>query len=253
MLIHNPSGHYHFLQGIDPYSCGVIADDGFEIVRITLTQPLPWRAGLDSIAMYLEHSGATKSALCGVELRCATPYSMEGFVGFNRAYCHVLQDWGLYVDDYNPIARTNVAPQNIPTDMPQQIFAFSYTSKADSNSMAGTFVVAGAGELVEGKLDVAGIIRRGETGEKALLEKAEHVMGSMNERIRGLGADPASISQVNVYTIHPVDRIVRQVVLRDLPLSTYGGIHWYPSHPPVEAIEFEMDLRGIGRETRMLL
>ena len=56
-----------------------------------------------------------------------------------------------------------------------------------------------------------------------------------------------------LHTIHPVDRIVRQVVLRDLPLSTYGGIHWYPSHPPVEAIEFEMDLRGIGRETRMLL
>ena len=113
--------------------------------------------------------------------------------------------------------------------------------------------MAGAGELVEGQLDATGIIRRGETVEPALLEKAEFVTGVMNERVRGLGADPASISQMNVYTTHPIDRIVRQIVLRVFPVATRRGIHWYPSRPPVEEIEFEMDLRGVAREMRMLL
>ena len=43
MLLHNPQGHYRFLKGIAPYSCGVIADEGFEIVHVTLATPPPWR------------------------------------------------------------------------------------------------------------------------------------------------------------------------------------------------------------------
>ena len=54
MLIAHPHGHYHFLQGIDPYSCGVIADPGYEIVHVTLSRALPWREGFDRIDAHLK-------------------------------------------------------------------------------------------------------------------------------------------------------------------------------------------------------
>ena len=47
MLLPNPAGNYHFLTGIEPYSSGVIADPGFEIVHVTLARPCPYREGFD--------------------------------------------------------------------------------------------------------------------------------------------------------------------------------------------------------------
>ena len=37
----NPKGGYRFLPGIEPYSSGVIAEPGFEIVHVTLSSPVP--------------------------------------------------------------------------------------------------------------------------------------------------------------------------------------------------------------------
>jgi hypothetical protein len=62
VLIHNVKGHYHFLTGIDPYSCGVVADKGYEIVHITLTQPIPWRKGFVRIDTYLQAQGLKRTA-----------------------------------------------------------------------------------------------------------------------------------------------------------------------------------------------
>ena len=115
MLIPNPQGHYHFLKGIEPYSAGVIADPGFEIVHVTLRdQDVDWRNGFDLIEARLQTEGVERSALCGVELRSPAPFTMPGFISFNDGYCNVLKQWGLYIGDVNPVARTNVAPQYSP-------------------------------------------------------------------------------------------------------------------------------------------
>ena len=55
MLIANPQGHYHFLKGIDPYSCGVVADPGYEIVFVTLRSPTSWKEGFHLIDRHLEN------------------------------------------------------------------------------------------------------------------------------------------------------------------------------------------------------
>ena len=252
MLIHNPAGHYSFLHGIDPYSCGVIADEGFEIVHVTLACPLPWREGMNAVSAYLKRTKQPKKSLCGVELRCPEPYSMRGFIAFNREYCRVLQEWGLFVDGRNPLARTNIAPLDRPADMTQELVGFSHIEPLANTDVARTFVVAGAGELVEGKLDSSGIIRRGETTADALLEKAEFVAKVMRQRVEGLGADPHSISRVNVYTAQPIDPAIAETLSRELPAIARVGLNWYPSKPPVKEIDFEMDLRGIAKERRVL-
>ena len=159
MLIHNPKGHYHFLQGIDPYSCGVIADPGYEIVNVTLKHPVPWREGFRAIDAYLKAQGQERTALCAIQLRSPAPFTMEGFIDFNRGYCEVLQEWGLYVDELNPLARTNVAPLVEPPDVPM-LYGFSYVLPCE-NAAHPTFIIAGAGELLESALNSEGIVRRG--------------------------------------------------------------------------------------------
>lgn len=154
------------------------------------------------------------------------------------------------VDGLNPLARTNVAPaQNPPRD--PHLFAFSYTESVDSEVRERSFVVAGAGELVEGRLDATSIVRRGDVSEDAMREKAAFVVEVMNDRLAGLDANPNAISQANVYSVHPIDNLLRDVVGPGLSATSQCGIHWYPSRPPVEEIEFEMDLRGVNCEVRL--
>ena len=45
-LISNERGGYDFLEGIEPYSSGVVAQDGFEVVHAALEKLVPWRVVL---------------------------------------------------------------------------------------------------------------------------------------------------------------------------------------------------------------
>ena len=246
MLIPHPRGHYRFLQGIDPYSCGVIAATGYEIVHVTLAEPLPWRAGFDRVDALLDERDRGRRALCAMELRSPAPFTMQGFRDFNAEYCGVLQAWDLYVDGQNPIARTNVAPAHDPPTEPV-LYAFSYV-RPNATAHRPTFVVAGAGELREGVLDAAGIIRAGDTSHPALCDKAAYVMQVMTDRLQGLGAAWEDVRDVNVYTIHPLAGILEDVVLPQAVAARRRGVHWHVSRPPVVDIEYEMDLRGTVRD-----
>ena len=246
MLIANPRGNYHFLKGIDPYSCGVVADSGCEIVHVVLEQVLPWRAGFDRVESHLQEVGRQRYALCGMELRSPIPFSMQGFIDFNKEYCAVLQEWDLYMGEFNPVARTNVAPKFDPPESPV-LHGFSYTVPAPEEKRP-TLVVAGAGEVREGILEEERIICSGDTSAAAMREKAIYVMDVMQQRLRGLGGEWAWINMVDVYTIHPVDKLVEEVVLGRMGAARRHGVRWYHTRPPVVDIEFEMDMRGVRRE-----
>jgi hypothetical protein len=246
VLIHNPKGNYHFLKGIDPYSCGVIADSGYEIVNVTLKNPVPWREGFTHIDAYLKAQGGGRTALCAMQLRSPAPFTMEGFIDFNRGYCEVLQEWGLYVDELNPLARTNVAPLVEPPAAPM-LYGFSHVLPCD-NAAAQTFIIAGAGELLEAALKSEGIVRRGETDRDAIREKATYVVEVMEERLLGLGGTWDAVNRINIYTVHPISELVEDIVLPKLVAGKGHGIHWYPSRPPIVDIEYEMDMRGVRRE-----
>jgi hypothetical protein len=242
MLIHKPDGHYSFLKGIVPYSCGVVADDGWEIVRVTLAEPLPWRRGFDCVETYLRELTRDRQALCGMELRSPAPFSMQGFIDFNRTYCEVLASWGLYVDGDNPVARTNVAPI---VDPPSEVtlHAFSYTVEAADRP--ATLVVAGAAELRGGSLDEAAIVGRGRVDLHAMYEKEVHVLDLMEARLAGLGGSWASVNAVDVYTCHPVDPLLNDLLWKRLGPALRHGVRLHHTRPPVIGLEFEMDVRGL--------
>jgi hypothetical protein len=247
MLIANPQGHYHFLKGIDPYSCGVVADPGYEIVFVTLRTPTTWKEGFQLIDRHLAQVECERTALCSIQLRCPAPYPMQGFIDFNETYCRVLKEWGLYLDDLNPLARTNVSPAYAPLTEPQ-MHAFGYIVKADVPELRPCLVIAGAGELRDGILDEAGIVKLGDTSPEGMRAKADYVMKVMETRLDGLGARWDLLNVINVYTVYPIDGLHEDVILNRLGPARRMGIHLHDARPPVQGIDFEMDMRGVNQE-----
>jgi hypothetical protein len=249
-LIDNPRGGYRFLTGIAPYSSGVVAAPGYRIVRATLHAPLPYRQGFEAIERHLVALGRPRSALCAVELRAPRPWSFAGFAGFNAEYQGLLAEWGVLLDGHNPIARTNVAPAVAATSQPA-LYAFSYTLPSAEPDLPATFVVAGAGELPEGVLSADAIVRAGETSAEAIAAKAVFVFGLMRGRAAGLGVSLVDVTTIDLYTLHSPAPFLENAILDPLGPAAIHGAHWYPSQPPIEGLEFEMDLRGVYSELRI--
>jgi hypothetical protein len=85
-------GGYDFLEGVYPYSQGVIARAGFALERVQFPRVLPLAEGFAAIAAHLEALGRPRAALCAAELRSPRPFSFTGFGEFNRGYVAVLED-----------------------------------------------------------------------------------------------------------------------------------------------------------------
>jgi hypothetical protein len=253
-LIDNPSGNYRFLTGIAPYSAGVVAMPGHEIVRAGLARPVPWREGFARIESHLTSLDRPRAALCAVELRSPTPFTFAGFAAFNQDYQTRLAEWGLLLDGRNPVARTNVAPVVNPPAEPS-LYAFSYTVPVTAltagTDESPTFIVAGAGDLRDqADLSPAAIVRPGERSDDAMREKAVAVLAVMQERLFGLGMGWGDVSGVGVYTARPLHSLLESTLTPSLHEANNCGIDWHYSRPPIAGLEFEMDLRGVRVEER---
>lgn len=249
-LLNNPKGSYRFLTGIAPYSSGVVAMPGYEIVHAVLQKPLPYLQGFELIGQYFDAHNRPRQSLCAVELRSPRPFTFEGFAEFNQSYQNILADWNLLVDGRNPVARTNIAPAVYPPAEPS-LYAFSYTApKANLNSL--TFVVAGAGDLVDqGLLSPEAIVRAGETSIEAIQQKAATVMQTMQMRLSGLKATWTDVTAVDIYTVQPIQPFLVSAILEPMEQAARHGVHWFYSRPPISGLEFEMDMRGVRQEIRI--
>jgi hypothetical protein len=135
-----------------------------------------------------------------------------------------------------------VAPGVNPPAEPS-FHAFSYTVPA---AQAGRdFVIAGSGEWPEGGRFPEDIVARGDVAEAGLRKKAEWVLDKMEERMRGLGGFGfGDASAVQVYTVRrfPVELVARRAG---------AALVWHYCRPPIEGLEFEMDLRRVSLERRL--
>jgi len=245
MLRDHPRGDYRYMPGISAFSCGTVARPGHKIVHVTLARPLPWREGFARIDRHLGEQQRSRVALCGIELRSPEPFTFDGFGQFNEGYRALLADWGVLVGDDNPIPRTNVCPVAGAPPAPV-LYAFSYT--APGETPAPTFIVAGAGELRDRAQGAEGIVRHGDVTADGMREKARFVMATMQERLRTLGGEWESVTAIDIYTAQPIHGFLADEILKPAGPAAIRGVHWYPSRPPIEGLEFEMDLRGVTRE-----
>jgi hypothetical protein len=239
-LIPFPDGGFSFLEGVFPYSQGVVALPGFAIERARFARPVPLSEGFRKIADYLSSIGRPKTAFCACELRSPKPFSFSGFGDFNKGYVRVLEQWGLYRDGDNPVARSNVAPEIDPPAEPC-FYAFSYTVPSKA---VGSFIVAGSGEWPEGGRFPEEIVARGDVSSKGMEKKADWVLGVMDARLKGLGASWSGATVSQLYTVRDVKSQMEKIQKHIRPSS----LTWHYCRPPIAELEFEMDLRGVSLE-----
>jgi hypothetical protein len=234
-------GGFAFLEGVFPYSQGVVALPGIAIERARFARPLPVAEGFRRIAEHLAALGRPKTAFCACELRSPKPFSFAGFGEFNRGYVAVLEQWKLFRNGLNPVARSNVAPEVDPPVEPC-FYAFCYTVPA--SEAVPNFVVAGSGEWPEGGRFPEDIVARGDTSAAGLQTKARWVLDMMAQRMRGLGvrADDATVAQV--YTVREFHPLMPDVVRA----TANASVTWHYCRPPIEELDYEMDLRAVSLE-----
>jgi hypothetical protein len=236
-----PEGGYSFLKGVFPYSQGVLALPGHAIERVRLRRPLPLAQGFELIANHLAGIGRPRTALCACELRSPRPFSFSGFGEFNQGYVAVLEDWKLYRNGLNPVARSNVAPLAEAPAEPG-FYAFSYTVPA--KEARPSFVVAGSGEWPEGGRFPEEIVARGDTSPAGMEKKAAWVLGMMASRMRGLGVSWKDATVAQAYTVEDISGVIAQIQGTIGP----GSLTWHWCRPPIEGLDYEMDARGVSVE-----
>lgn len=250
MLVENPRGNYRFLKGGSPYSSAVAAAPGYEIVQVTLHALLPFQSGFHLMARHLAGAGRPIQSVCAMELRSPRPFSFEGFAEFNHGYQAVLADADVLVDSLNPVARTNVAPEADPPAEPS-LHAFSYTVPHPDSEARPTFVVAGAGELVDARLNPQAIVRPNEVSADAMREKAPHVMQCMTGRLQGLGVSWTEVNVVNIYTVRDIFPFLQDEILAVAGGAVRHGVRLHYARPPITGLEYEMDVRGVRTELHL--
>ena len=236
------TGTYRYLPAIAPYSSGVAAEPGHEIIGLRFETPPPVGEAFARLDQECAARGLASTALVGFELRSPAPFAFGAFDEFNEVYRTLLAERGLLEAGVNPIARTNVVPVRSAPEQPVLLSAFLVREAAGPG---GTdFVVAGGGEL-DGPLDPEKITARGDTSAAGLTRKAVHVVEEMRQRLAGLGQSPDSPTLVDVYTAHEVPGLSELLLDRLPAVQRCGYLRWM-TRPPLVEIEFEMDLRRVS-------
>ena len=186
------------------------------------------------------------TSFCACELRSPAPFTEAGFVAFNRVYVGTLERWGIYRDEENPVARSNVCPE-IGAPAEPSFEAFCYTVPAASGSGPASFGIAGSGEAPEGAGSYTErTIRLGDTSADGMREKVRYVLGAMEARMAALDVGWADVSATQVYTVYDLHPFLAdEIVARG---AAAAGLTWYYARPPVEGLDYEMDVRGVPTE-----
>jgi hypothetical protein len=237
--------NYSYIPGPFQYSAGVVATPGFAIERVRFANSVPLLDGFARIETFLKSQGVALTAFCACELRSPAPFTEAGFIAFNRDYVGTLERWGIFKNDTNPVARSNVCPETTPPRTPS-FHAFSYVVP-DAGDLQPSFVVAGSGEAAEGSGSYAEkTVRYGDTTPDAIAEKASFVLGAMERRMALLGTDWSATTAAQVYTVHDIFPFLEAEIIRRG--ANRHGTTWHYCRPPVVNLEYEMDCRGVSRE-----
>jgi hypothetical protein len=237
-------GGYRYISAFFQYSGGVAAQPGFEMERARLARPLPLAEGFRRVEEHFRAIGRPTTSFAACELRSPAPFTEQGFIDFNRQYVQTLERWGVYKDEVNPVARTNVCPEHDKPAAPS-LYAFSYTVPA--RSPRGSFIIAGGGDATEGRNPLKDyIVRYGETSLDAMRDKVRYVVSEMARRLASLGFAWRDAISTQAYTVQDIGPLVGEEIVAKG--AAPGGLSWHFCRPPVVGLEYEMDVRGAARE-----
>lgn len=229
-VVHNRTGGYRFLSTeARPFSHGAVADAEFDLTHATFERPIPLEEGIEAAVRHVAAAARPAAAIAGFELRSPKPLSQADFEAFNRAYIAILRRVGIEVEGLIPAARTNVAPIIGAVDRPS-VFGFTYTVPARGASSA--FLMAGVPEEVAGNA-------------RAMLRNITEILAG---RAATLGCRLSDSTAVQVYAAGALDPDAIADVATELGDAAIHGLRWFPSRPPIEGLNYEIDARAARTE-----
>lgn len=241
--VRNDGGGYCYLPSIAAYSSGVVADERHEIVRVELEQYVTVEDLPGWVVDIVERRcGRPRAALCAVELRSPEQISFDEFAVFNEHYSGMLESLGIMVDGVNPVARTNVVPLIEPPSEPS-VYAVAFTVPRRPGS-PDSYVLAGVGDTLG--LSESQIVRGRDGTADPLAEKAASVLHRLTENQRRLQRGRSMPGTAHVYTAHVLSTDLCATIGRAVG-ALDGSFQLHPARPPIEGLEFEMDLRSVTR------
>jgi hypothetical protein len=237
-------GGSSYLPGVFQYSAGVAALPGFELVRVTFRKAPPLREAFRRVEEIITAAGRPLTAFAACELRSPGQFSESGFRAFNESYVETLDRWGLIIDSANPVARSNVCPEMSPPSEPV-MYAFGYALPAEAK--APTFIIAGSGEVPEGKANYRDhIVSPGDLSAAGMRSKVRFVREEMQRRLGGFGFAWRDVTAAQAYSIRDFHTCLADELIASGAAD--HGLIWHYCRPPIVGLDFEMDCRGISRE-----
>jgi hypothetical protein len=241
------AGGYRYIPSVFQYSAGVAAQPGFKLEQVRFKTPIPLGQAFDIAQSHLTRLGRPLTAFAHCELRSPSQFDDHGFIQFNKKYVGILEGWGLYKPQMgdqtpvNPVARTNVCPEYFgPKEV--SMLAFTYTTPCDLSS-ASNFVLSGGGDARSGPEPYSDrIIALGDQSHSGLSLKIEFVIKEMRRRLECLGFKWDDVACTQAYSVHNIGGLVESLLASQGLIS--HGLNWHFARPPVQGLDFEMDLRG---------
>ena len=81
---------------------------------------------------------------------------------------------------------------------------------------------------------------------RGLRDKARFVLGAMEPRMAALGHSWADVTATQLYTIFDIYPPLADEFLRRAAMP--AGLTWHYARPPVQGLDYEVDVRGVSRE-----
>jgi hypothetical protein len=210
-----------------PFSAGVAADPGFEILRFRFDPPRPLeRGGYEAMEQAVTESGRPPEALCAVELRSPKPFTPAGFDEFNRGYVARLERWGLRQGASMAPARTNVAPERSPPSE-VSVAAVCFTRGARTETSRG-FVISGEAD---------------DPALSDLRAKWDRIHRELELRLEALGLGWDGASEIGLYA--PGGSIAALRAIPGLVEPYQDRLVVVESRPPVDVYTLEVDVRSV--------
>jgi len=104
----------------------------------------------------------------------------------------------------------------------------------------------GLRQWLEGTPFPDGIVAWGDTSPDGLAQKVDFVLDGLEHNTAALGARWQALTAVQIYTPHEFGALVHDhFAPRGLARL---GLEWHVCRPPIDGLEFEIDVRGVRRE-----
>jgi hypothetical protein len=246
VLLSNPRGGFRFTRGTYFFAGGVVADEGFEIMRSRLERPLPVAAGLERAARYLTGLGRPPQSICGIELRAPSPYPTRQLFGaFNTEYVERLRRMDLLVNGIVPLTRANLATGDGSVEE-QCLYAFLHT--VPSSVRRPTYATSAQADLKHLPEGAVELVAGGDTSFQGLTEKVRFVTERIDRQLAQLGVSWSCATHVRAYAVHPIGPQIAEVIAPIAGPAARHGITWDLVAPPVAGLDFELDVRAVLRD-----